>query len=76
MIFQTLVTWLFSRNENSFFGHHFDMEHFLMCFLLIYNCFKSMQICCKFRTKSPSGKYFLEGVHVDPLIYKREWKVA
>ena len=26
--FQILVTWLFSRNENSFFGGHFETQHF------------------------------------------------
>ena len=37
--FQILVTWLFSRNENSFFGGHFETQHFLMVFLLIYDFF-------------------------------------
>ena len=42
--FQILVTWLFSQNENSFFGGHFETQHFLMFFfffffLLIYDFF-------------------------------------
>ena len=28
VVFQILVTWLFSRNENSFFGRHFETQHF------------------------------------------------
>ena len=26
---QILVTWLYLQNENSFFGRHFETEHFL-----------------------------------------------
>ena len=29
MVFQILVTWLFSRKENSFFGRLFEMEEVL-----------------------------------------------
>ena len=76
MVFQILVTWLFSRNENLFFGRHFEIEHFLMFFLLIYGYPMCMQTWCKFRTEIFSGKYFLEGVLMDPLMHKREWKVA
>ena len=28
VVFQILVTWLFLQNENSFFGHHFEMQYF------------------------------------------------
>ena len=29
VVFQILVTWLLLRNENSFFGRHFETQHFL-----------------------------------------------
>ena len=49
---------------------------FLMFFLLIYCCFKCIQIWCKFRTELPTGKYLKmnesEWTHV---VHKREWKV-
>ena len=35
VVFQILVTWLFSRNENSFLGGHFEMQHFEMFFFLV-----------------------------------------
>ena len=71
---------LFSRNENSFFGRHFETQHFLnvgcflMFFLLIYGCFKCIHrpmVQVSYRNsygKVPKNEW----VQVDPLGYKRE----
>ena len=56
------------QNENSFFGHHFETQHFLMFFLLIYDCFRCIQIWWEFRTEILTGKYLkmVGWVQVDP----------
>ena len=46
-VFQILVTWLFSWNENSFFGRQFETKHFL----LIYGCFRCIYTWCKITEK-------------------------
>ena len=50
---------------------------FLTFFLLIYGCFRCIQIWCKFRTEIPTGKYLkMVGSKWTPLVHKQEWKVA
>ena len=51
---------------------------FWMFFLLIYGCFRCIQIwCCKFQTEIPTEKYFkMVGSKWTPFVHKREWKVA
>ena len=51
---------------------------FLMFFLLIYGCFRCIQIWCKFRTEIPTETYLkmVESKWMWTPVYKREWKVA
>ena len=58
MVFQILVTWLFLRNKNFFcLAAILKRNIFLTFFLLIYGCFRCIQIWCKFRTEIPTEKY-------------------
>ena len=55
------------------FDRHFEKEHVLMFFLLIYGCLWCIHIWCKFCTEIPTGKYVkVFGFQWTPLVHKRE----
>ena len=81
VVFQILVTWLFSRNENSFFGRHFETKHFLIVL------FADIWLFWVYSTVYTYGASFVPkflqesapkwmGPSGPPLMHKREWKVA
>ena len=67
VVFQFWSRDYFCETKIRFLAAIVKWNIFSMFFLLIYGCFRCMHIWCKFRTEIPSEKYFLEGVHVDPL---------
>ena len=77
VVFQILVTWLFSRNENSFFGLHFETKHFLIVLFADIWLFWVYTHMVQVSYRNSYGKVLKNGwVQVDPLVHKREWKVA
>ena len=71
--FQIVVTWLFSRDENSSFGRHFEKVHFF----LIYGFLRCMLVWCKLCTKILTKKYLkiMVGSKWTPLCTNRSEKL-
>ena len=64
----------FSRNDNSFFGHHFETKHFS---IVLFADIWLLLMYTHTVTETATEKYSkMNGSDWTPLMHKREWKVA